>query len=86
MGLDALLAERSDKTDPCKLGRLIATLEEPYRAALNTLLSVAYVDGGESDREIAHRLRLADLPMSQATINRHRVGTCGCPKKEEVVG
>lgn len=85
MGLDALLAERIEKIDLCKLGRIIGTLEDPYKSALTNLLAVGYYDGGESDDEIAERLRLAEMPISSATVNRHRNGRCGCPKTEEVV-
>lgn len=67
------------------MGRVIAALEEPYRGALLNLLAVSYVDGGESDTEIANRLKAAEIPTSTPTVNRHRRGICGCPKSEEVV-
>lgn len=85
MGLEALLAERPEPVRLCKVGRIVASLEDPYRTALIDLLAVTYVDGGESDGEISARLKSAGLPASGAHINRHRRGVCSCPP-EGVVG
>lgn len=87
MGLEALLEERTEEPDYCKVGRIVQSLEEPYRSALVKLLATPYINGGESDTAIVDRLRKAEIPASAPSINRHRRGICSCPKRvEEVVG
>ena len=76
--LDALLAPPESLATPCKLGRIIDKLNDPYKTALIGLLEVPFADGGESDTAIRERLYKAGFPVSQAVIYRHRNKQCSC--------
>lgn len=78
MNLDALLEPAENLRQPCKLGRIVNGLEEPYKSALETLIAVPYVDGGESDSALRVRLSKAGLHVSQPVIYRHRTHECSC--------
>lgn len=81
MNLDALLGPApaaSSNGRLCRVGAILAGLEEPYRSALERLLSVPFLEGGETDEQLATRLRAAELPVGATTIRRHRTKTCIC--------
>lgn len=78
MNLDALLEPSENLNQPCKLGRIMAGLNEPYRSALENLIAVPFADGGESDARLRGRLAKAGLYVSQPVIYRHRHGECSC--------
>lgn len=62
----------------CKVGQTLANLDEPYRSALQGLLSRPYRDGGYTDEVLQRRMTEAGLPMSVSIINRHRRAVCNC--------
>lgn len=80
MNLDALLEPIPDRNQkqPCKVGRIVAGLEEPYKSALTTLLATSYADGGLADEAIQKRMDAAGLQVGATVINRHRKLTCTC--------
>lgn len=78
MNLDALLEPAENQIQPCKLGRVIQSLPEPYKSALINLLDITYANGGESDASIRTRLFKAGHPVSQPVIYRHRNNQCSC--------
>lgn len=79
MNLDALLEPVPGRyTQPCKVGRIVAKLEDPYKTALITMLASAYVDGGFSDTMIRTRLTSAGFQVSTPVIWRHRNNQCSC--------
>jgi len=81
MNLDALLAPIDERGPrPCRLGHLLATLEEPYKSALANLVTLKHADGGLSDQALVGRLREAGLPMSVSTVHYHRRNICSCTK------
>jgi hypothetical protein len=81
MSLDALLEPIPDRqARPCKLGILLTTLEEPYKSALENLVTLKHADGGLSDQALVGRLRQAGIPMSVSTAHYHRRGICSCVK------
>ena len=82
MSLDALLAPVPDRNakHPCKVGRTIEELAEPYKSALVNLLATRYADGGLSDEALQGRLSDAGLEIGVTILNRHRRGLCTCPK------
>lgn len=63
---------------PCKVARIVASLEEPYRSALDRLVSTKYQDGGLADEALAARMKAAGVPAGATVINRHRRGQCTC--------
>lgn len=78
MSLDALLEPAENVTQPCKVGRIVAALPEPYKGALVKLLETPFANGGESDALIRNRMFKAGYPCSQAVIYRHRQQQCSC--------
>lgn len=81
MNLDALLEPIPDKqAKPCRLGLTIASLDEPYKSALERLVELKHSDGGLSDQALVGRLREAGISMSVSTAHYHRRGLCSCAK------
>jgi hypothetical protein len=81
MNLDALLAPiEPAKPRLCKIGTLLTTLDEPYRSALENLVTVKHSEGGLSDQALCGRLREAGISMSVSTVHYHRRGLCSCVK------
>ena len=82
MSLEALLAPLPSRgtSEPCKVGRYLARLLDPYRGALVSLLTTSYADGGLSDEALSARMRDAELPVSPTILNRHRRGLCACER------
>lgn len=78
MNLDALLEPAESLIQPCKLGRIVNGLADPYKSALENLLAIPYADGGESDAALRARLAKAGLHCSQPVIYRHRNKQCAC--------
>jgi hypothetical protein len=78
MNLDALLEPAENMVQPCKLGRIIEAIPEPYKAALLALVNKPFADGGESDNSIRVRLFKAGYPCSSPVIYRHRNNQCSC--------
>lgn len=85
MSLEALLAPIPDRNakHPCKVGRIVEELAEPYKSALVNLIVTRYADGGLSDEALEARLKDAGLEVGTTIINRHRRGSCTCPKATE---
>ena len=81
MNLDLLLAPIPERTvQPCKVGRIVDELQEPYKGALLALLNHAYADGGISDEALTDRMRAAGLDVGASVVNRHRKNRCTCQK------
>lgn len=80
MNLDALLAPLPDRnvTLPCKIGRLVESLEDPYKTALQKLLATDYDQGGLSAEQLEQRMKEAGLEAGATAIRRHRKRQCGC--------
>jgi len=79
MSLDVLLEPIPVKTKtPCKVGRVLASLDDPYKTALLTLLDTRFVDGGLADDAVAERLERAGFDVGATTVRSHRKGTCSC--------
>jgi hypothetical protein len=81
MSLDILLEpviDRSHEKLPCKVGRILASLDDPYKTALVTLLGTAYSHGGLSDEALTERIKLAGFPVGASVVNRHRRNKCAC--------
>ena len=78
MNLDALLKPIDNKTDPCKLQKLIDGLEDPYKNALLELVNLQSEAGGLSARQLSSRIKEAGFSISENTILRHRGNTCAC--------
>lgn len=80
MSLDVLLEPIPDrnKKEPCKIGRILADLQEPYKGALTTLLATSYADGGLADEAVAARMKAAGLPVGSKTVYKHRRQQCTC--------
>ena len=80
MNLDALLAPLPDRnvTLPCKVGRILETLEDPYKSALIKLLDTDYDNGGLSAEQLEHRMKQAGLEVGATVLRRHRKKQCGC--------
>lgn len=66
--------------DRCVIGRNLEEIPEQYRAALESLVSTRWIDGGLSDDELSLVLAEAELPGSPSAISRHRRGLCVCGK------
>lgn len=73
---------RSTSGDPCRVSRLIANLEEPYRSAAQQLVNVKHNQGGIADMPLAAEFRKAGIQLSSTMINRHRNGWCPCPTEK----
>lgn len=79
MSLDKLLEPRAPEPPKlCKAGKILESLQEPYRSALQNMFDVPYVEGGFSDEEITTRMAEAGIPAGHTIINRHRRGRCTC--------
>jgi len=79
MSLDVLLEPIPAKeVEPCKVGRMLADLDDPYKSALANLLNLSYANGGMSDEALAERINKAGLKVGASVINRHRRGKCHC--------
>lgn len=80
MNLDALLAPlpERNKTLPCKVGRIVESLEDPYKTALINLLAQDVSQGGLSSEQLETRMREAGLEAGATAIRRHRKRQCGC--------
>ena len=78
--MDALLAPLPDRNIslPCKVGRILETLEDPYKTALINLLVTPYEDGGLSAEQLEQRMKQAGLEVGATVIRRHRKKQCGC--------
>lgn len=61
MNLDALLAPlpERNKTLPCKIGRIVLSLEDPYRTALSNLLEHDHATGGLTAEDLETRMKEA---------------------------
>lgn len=82
MTLDILLEPVEHDSTPCKLQRVVLSLEEPYRSALTKLVDTTFVDGGLSDSGLYMRLQKAGLQASTPVIWRHRNKVCSCYRGE----
>lgn len=82
MNLDALLAPlpESNKTLPCKVGRIVLSLEDPYKTALTNLLANDHSEGGLTAESLEARMREAGLEVSASVIRKHRRHACSCEK------
>ena len=80
MSLDVLLDPIPDRNPavPCKVGRIISDLEEPYKSAVVNLVSTSWPDGGLTDEQLASRLTKAGFPIGASTIRTHRKAMCNC--------
>jgi hypothetical protein len=80
MDLDVLLAPVPEKgyAGPCKVGRIVDSLEDPYRSALITLLNSDVPDGGMSAEQLQTRMAQAGLKVGASAIRRHRARGCSC--------
>lgn len=79
MDLDVLLEPVPDRgSEPCKVGRILASLEDPYRTALWGLLSTQIEDGGLSAEQLQVRMTKAGVPVGASAIRRHRAKRCTC--------
>lgn len=77
--LDILLEPRAPEPPKfCKVGKILADLDEPYKTALINILELPYASGGFSDEEITTRMTEAGIPAGHTIINRHRRGRCTC--------
>lgn len=79
MSLDKLL-EPMPEPEPklCKVGQIVAELEEPYKGALLALLNQPHSAGGFTDEVLQRRMTEAGLIAGASVINRHRRGICLC--------
>lgn len=66
----------------CLIGRAMRDLAEPYRTALERLISTPYARGGESDAEVAKIMIEAGIRSSETSVGRHRRGVCACIRDE----
>ena len=79
MNLEALLKPIETKpATPCKSRKLIDSLEEPYRTALDDLINKDAENGGLSPNKAAARIAEAGIDLSSHSIYRHRLGACAC--------
>ncbi len=80
MNLDALLAPIPDrnKSLPCKLGRIVESLEDPYKGALLQLIATDHTQGGLSPEGLEVRMREAGLEIGASAIRKHRSSQCSC--------
>lgn len=78
MSLEVLLEPIDKAHRRCKLGAIIASLEEPYQSALQKLADVSWREGGLSDTRLRERLKLAGFSVSMSVIYNHRTGVCAC--------
>lgn len=79
MSLDVLLEPIPEPEKKlCKVGNILAGLEEPYRSALQGLISRPYSDGGYTDEVLQRRMTEAGITVGVSVINRHRRGICLC--------
>lgn len=79
--LNALLDEKAARagSQPCVIGRALADLPDPYKAALQTLINSRFSEGGYTDDQVAARMRSAGLRSSATSVRQHRRGFCSCP-------
>jgi hypothetical protein len=87
MNLEALLqptvlASLSKPGQPCKVTKVIESLEEPYRSAAQQLANRTFADGGFSEDQTAAKFAEAGIRLGHSTIGRHRNGWCTCPANE----
>lgn len=82
--LDTLLTHTAGPRagTPCVIQQNLNNLAEPYKTALQTLITTPYKDGGYTADEVGARLKAAGLPGSATTVTRHRNGTCSCGNLE----
>ena len=81
MNLDALLEPIPQRhTRPCKLGQALIELDEPYKTALQNLVTTEHENGGLTAAKLAQRLADAGLNISATVVHMHRKGQCSCRK------
>jgi hypothetical protein len=79
MSLDLLLEPIPVRDNqPCKVGRYLVALEDPYKTALLNLLNIPVADGGMSSEHVAQRMSQAGLPVGSTAVRRHREKRCPC--------
>lgn len=79
MSLEALLASPAPLTKtPCKVGRILAGLEEPYKSALTNHLNTQFEQGGYTDEGLATVMATAGFQVGATTVRTHRKGACAC--------
>ena len=79
MNLDALLKPiEPNAGTPCKIKRIMDTLEDPYKTALKNIVEKSVDDGGLSPNQAGARIREAGIEISSHSIYRHRIGSCAC--------
>jgi hypothetical protein len=80
MNLEALLEPIPDrnKKQPCKVGRILEQLEEPYLTAVLGLLAHTYENGGLASEALADRFNKAGFEVGATVVHRHRKGMCTC--------
>lgn len=79
MNLEVLLKPiEPNQGTPCKSRKLIDSLEDPYKTALDALVNKSVDDGGLSPNRAAARIAEAGIDLSGHSIYRHRLGACAC--------
>ena len=80
MSLDVLLEPIPDRNqkEPCKVGRILAGLAEPYKSALEGLLATSYENGGLGSDALTERINKAGFEVGATVVHRHRRGKCTC--------
>lgn len=80
MSLEILLSPPSPvkPTQPCKVGRILAGLDEPYKSALTNHLTRTHADGGYTDEFLSSLMGQAGFQIGATTVRTHRKGMCAC--------
>lgn len=80
--LDVLLQPlQVEEIQPCKVGRYILELEDPYKTALVNLVNTTHEDGGLSAERASERMRDAGLSVGATALRRHRERRCPCDRQ-----
>lgn len=77
----ASLAAPGNGYKPCKVATTADDLPDAHKPAYWKLVNTSFADGGLSAHETCARLAKGGIFVGTATIDRHRKGTCRCPRK-----
>lgn len=66
----------------CVIGRHLLDLDEPYRSALEKLVTSSWQDGGFTEFTVAQVMNESGLKGSPTSVLRHRRELCICQKKD----
>jgi hypothetical protein len=66
---------------PCKVVTTAAGLEGNLRTTYWLVVNTSFANGGMSAHDTCAHLARAGIYLGTATIDRHRKGTCCCPKR-----